>query len=95
MQEAGGFVQAYCRIIDDHDQPCGSGRLGSRCHEVRSIAEVFKKSRGSFDSILNKTPDVMYAASSSRRIRPRKPSYRVCDSFATRLAVSSPHTVDT
>jgi hypothetical protein len=57
MQEAGGFVQAYCRIVDDHDQPCGSGRLGLRCHEVRSIAEVCKKSRGSFDPKCDETPE--------------------------------------
>ncbi len=57
MQEAGGFVQAYCRIIDDHDQPCGSGRLGSRCHEVESIAEACKKSRGSFDPKCDETPE--------------------------------------
>jgi hypothetical protein len=68
MQEAGGFVQAYCRIIDDHDQPCGSGRLGVSCDSLRIIAEVRKKSRGSFERNSAKTLEVSGKLSLAARI---------------------------
>jgi hypothetical protein len=55
VQEAGGFVQAYCRIINDHVQPCGSGRLGVSCHSLSIIAKVRKKSRVSFDAKSSET----------------------------------------
>jgi len=42
MKKLGGFVQAYCRIINDHDQPCGSGRLETSCHSMQIIADIRK-----------------------------------------------------
>src|ERR1700682_887009 len=47
-KEASSVVQAYCRIINDHVQPCGSGRSGASCHSLRIIAEVSKKTSVSF-----------------------------------------------
>jgi hypothetical protein len=48
VEETRGIVKTNCRDNIDHVQPRGSGRLGASHHALGIIAEVCKKSRGSF-----------------------------------------------
>jgi hypothetical protein len=48
MQETRGILKTNCRDSLVHLQLCGSSRLGASHHALGIIAEVCKKSRGSF-----------------------------------------------
>jgi hypothetical protein len=48
VKETRGILKTNCRDNIDHVQPCGSRRLGASHHALGIIAEVCKKSRGSF-----------------------------------------------